>query len=102
MRPKNEYPNPIMVGFRFAQYLEDHPESTYNDLAAISGISKARVCQMVALYNRLPARITAYLTNTNKPEILKYFTERRLRPLTLLGSDGDKLLKFNEMMEAMI
>ncbi len=57
---------------------------------------------MVALYNRLPARITEYLTNTNKAEILKYFTERRLRPLTLLGSDDDKLLKFDEMMEAII
>jgi hypothetical protein len=56
---------------------------------------------MVALHNRLPAPITDYLINTDAPEILKYFTERRLRPLTLLASDDDKLRKFDEMKEAM-
>jgi hypothetical protein len=30
-------------------------------------------------------------------EFLKYFTERRLRPLTQLASDDDKIRKFNEM-----
>jgi hypothetical protein len=33
-------------------------------------------------------------------KFLKYFTERRLRPLTLLASDEDKIKKFDEMMEA--
>lgn len=55
---------------------------------------------MVALYRRLPAQITDYLMNTHDSEILKYFTERRLRPLTLLESDNDKLRKFNAMKEA--
>jgi hypothetical protein len=32
--------------------------------------------------------------NTGETEILKYFTERRLRPLTLLASDVDKIKKF--------
>ncbi len=39
--------------------------------------------------------------NNDEPEVLKYFTERRLRPLTLLASDDDKLRKFYEMKEAM-
>jgi hypothetical protein len=91
------YPNPIKIGFQFVQYLKDHPDLTYNDLSAMSGVSKARVCQMVALYNRLPARITDYLMNTDEPEILKHFTERRPRPLTLLASDQDKIIKFLEI-----
>ena len=102
MRPQKEYPNPINVGFRFVQYLKDHSDSTYDDLSGMFGISKARVCQMIALYNRLPARITDYLMNTDEPEILKHFTERRLRPLTLLASDGEKLKKFDEMIEAIL
>ena len=39
--------------------------------------------------------------DTDESEILKYFSERRLRPLTLLASDADKLRKFDEMKEAL-
>jgi hypothetical protein len=56
---------------------------------------------MVALHNGLPAPITDYLMNVDEPEILKHFTERRLRPLTLLASDDDKLRKFEAMKETM-
>jgi hypothetical protein len=57
--------------------------------------------EMVALHKRLPAPITDYLMNNDEPEVLKYFTERRLRPLTLLATDDEKLRKFEEMKEAM-
>jgi len=50
--------------------------------------------------NRLPVTITDYLMNTDEPELLKHFTERRLRPLTLLTSDDDKLRKFDKMIKA--
>jgi hypothetical protein len=100
-RPQKEYPNPKKVGFQFAQYLRDHPDWTYDDLSAIAGVSKTRVCQMVALYNRLPARITEYLMNIDEPEILKHFTERRLRPLTLLASDEYKIKQFDKMKKAL-
>lgn len=52
------------------------------------------MCQLIALCKRLPPKITDFLMNTGEPEILKYFTERRLRPLTLLASDVDKIKKF--------
>ncbi len=52
---------------------------------------------MIALCKRLPPEITDYLINTDEPEILKHFTERRLRLLTLLASDEDKIKKFDEM-----
>jgi hypothetical protein len=38
--------------------------------------------------------------NTDETEILKYFTEKKLRPLTLLASDDEKLRKFDEMRKA--
>ena len=56
---------------------------------------------MIALYNRLPVRITEFPTNTDARENLKHFTERRLRPLTLLASDEDKINKFDELKEAL-
>ena len=42
---------------------------------------------MIALCKRRLPEITDFLMDTHEPEILKYFTERRLRPLTLLASD---------------
>jgi hypothetical protein len=99
LRPEKEYPNPIKLGFQFVQYLKEHL-TTYDELAAMSGVSKARICQMVALYKRLPAPITDYLMNNDEPEVLKYFTERRLRPLTLLATDDEKLRTFEAMKEA--
>ena len=74
---------------QFVQYLKDHPESIYDDIAGMSGVSKARVSQMIALIKRLP------------DEIVDYFPERRLRPLTLMATDGEKINRFNEMREAL-
>jgi len=54
---------------------------------------------MIALCKRLPSEITGFLMNTDEPEILKHFTERRLRFLTLLASDKDKIKKFDKMKE---
>jgi len=98
---QRDYTNPIDTGSRFAQYLKDHPESTYDDITTIFGVSKARVCQMIALCKRLPAQITDYLLNA-EPKILKHFTERKLRPLTLLASDDDKIERFDEMKEGLV
>ncbi len=56
---------------------------------------------MIALCKRLPPEITEYLVNTDESEILKHFTERKLRPLTLLASDEDKIKKFYEMREVL-
>lgn len=94
LQQKPEPPNPVRTGFKFIEYLNDNPNATYDDLAAVAGITKARVCQLIARCKRLPPKITDFLMNTGEPEIFKYFTERRLRPLTLLASDVDKIKKF--------
>jgi len=39
-----------------------------------------------------------YLIKADNPEILKYFIERRLWPLTLT-SDDDKLIEFDDIRE---
>ncbi|GAB6910168.1 hypothetical protein JCM12296A_60250 [Desulfosarcina cetonica] len=54
---------------------------------------------MIALCKRLPKEITDYLLDIDDPETLKFFTERRLRPLTLIADDDEKINRFNEMKE---
>jgi hypothetical protein len=95
LKPKKA--NPIEIGTRFLEYLNENPGSTYDDIAEVFGVSKARVCQMLALCNRLPEQITNYLLNADEPDILKHFTERKLRPLTLMESDDEKINRFSEM-----
>jgi hypothetical protein len=101
IRQKRELTNPVRTGFEFVEYLNKNPSATYDDLSIDAGITKARVCQMIALCRRLPPEITEYLINTDESEILKHFTERKLRPLTLLASDEDKIKKFYEMREVL-
>ncbi|BBO78532.1 hypothetical protein DSCW_59490 [Desulfosarcina widdelii] len=63
-------------------------------LAENSSKSAVDICK------RLPSEITDYLMNIDDPETLKFFTERRLRPLTLMATDDDKITRFKEMVEA--
>lgn len=92
--------NPILEGYKYLEYLESHSGITYKDVAEKFKVSKARVSQMIALVTRLPKEILDYLVN-NESVNSYYFTERKLRPLTLMESDDDKLRKFDEMKEAM-
>ena len=99
LRQEQEPTNAVLTGFRFVEFLNDNPQATYDDLAADTAITKARVCQMIALCKRLPSEIIDYLMDIDEPEILNYFTERRLRPLTLMATDDEKINRFNEMKE---
>jgi len=91
--------NPINISTQFLQHLNENPGSTYGDVAKVFGACKTRVCQMLALCNRLPEQITNYLLNSDEPEILKLFNERRLRPLMLMASVDEKINRFNKMRE---
>ena len=91
--------NPILEAYNYIEYLESHPNITYQNVAEKFNISKARVSQMIALVKKLPQEIIDYLLNKEERLNLNYFTERKLRPLTLLASDDDKINKFNEMKE---
>jgi hypothetical protein len=60
-------------------------------------VSKARVSQMIALVKRLPKEIMDYFHREDISENLNGFTERKLRPLTVLVSDKEKIERFQEM-----
>ena len=54
---------------------------------------------MIALVKKLPKEILDYFHMENKSENIKCFTERKLRPLTLMSSDEEKMKKFYEMKD---
>ena len=64
------------------------------------GVSRQRVHQMVSLATKLPLEITDFLSATEDPAVLRHFTERRLRALTLLADDPSKIARFHGMLRA--
>jgi hypothetical protein len=82
------------------EFLEQNPGLTYKNVADEFNITKARVCQMIAILKKLPQEIKDYFMNNNESLDPSYFTERKLRPLTLLKSDKVKIDMFREIKES--
>ena len=94
--------NPVLRASTYLEYLKSNPELTYKHIAEEYNISTARVCQTIALVKKLPNEIIDYLSTLSDPEQISYFTERKLRPLTKLESDTDKIAKFMEMRDKLL
>jgi len=86
--------NPIAKGLRFLQVFEQQEVTTYADAASVLGVSRQRVYQLTSLVRKLPDQVKTILLETDDPATQGYFTERRLRPLTKLGSDEKKVAAF--------
>ena len=61
------------------------------------GVSRARVTQHLNLL-KLPSAIVNYLAYCTDPVVLDYFTERRLRPMTLTPDKTNVLHWFSAML----
>lgn len=91
--------NPILIGIRFLKVFEQESLISHAKAAEILGVSRIRVYQLTSLIAKLPAEITDYLLrNSGNPAVLRHFTERRLRPLTMLSSPKEQLTRFREMV----
>ncbi len=73
--------NPVLEAYKYLNYLNLPTVKTYSQAARHFGVSRQRVCQYVGLVTRLPERFVEWLSRVDSPRLLKYFTERRLRPL---------------------
>lgn len=93
----HEKPNAIEEACAYLDCLESVPNGTYTDVAESFGVTKTRVCQMLALLKKLPPEITDAIACTEDDRFRAFFTERRLRALTVLPEDGDKLKQFAEL-----
>jgi hypothetical protein len=63
-------------------------------------VSRERVYQLTSLVTKLPPRIKDFLAGTKDPDLLRFFTERRLRPLTMLSDSEAQMAQFAELLAA--
>ncbi|MFC1838419.1 hypothetical protein ACFL1N_02480 [Thermodesulfobacteriota bacterium] len=96
---KRNWKNPIFEGQRYLEYWDSNPDFKYKDVADEFGVSKARVSQMVAIVKKLPEKIIDCFLRGDLSDEIRYFTERKLRPLTLLDSDDMKIKKILQMLK---
>lgn len=90
--------NPILKGMRWLRVFEDESVRTYAQAAEIIGVSRERVYQLTSLVTKLPPRIKDFLAGTKDPDLLRFFTERRLRPLTMLSDAETQMAQFTELL----
>jgi RNase adaptor protein for sRNA GlmZ degradation len=92
--------SPILTGLRYLKVFEQDSINTYAKAAEVLGVSRVRVFQLTALVTKLSGQITQYLVeHNNDPAVRRYFTERRLRPLTTLPSKEEQVAEFQEMLK---
>ena len=87
-----------MKGLQWLRLFENESVRTYAQAAEIVGVSRGRVFQLVSLVTRLPKEITDFLAANKDLVIRARFSERRLRPLTLMESDEQKIKRFRAML----
>lgn len=90
--------NPILKGLRWLRVFEDESVRTYAQAAEIIGVSRERVYQLTSLVAKLPPQIKDFLAGTDDPALLRFFTERRLRPLTMLPDQEAQIAEFARIL----
>ena len=69
---------------------------TQTELARKLGTSKARLTQIMNLLKLAP-EIQEYLKNLSNPSLLRFFNEKRLRPIASIKNKKAQLEKFQEL-----
>lgn len=91
--------NPILIGLRYLKVFEQESITSYAKAAQVLGVSRIRVYQLTSLVTKLPPEITEFLLmNADDPDVLRTFTERRLRPLTALPTKKSQMRQFTQML----
>jgi len=82
--------NPVLEAYKYLDYLNLPPVRTYSQVAEHFGVSRQRVCQYVGLVTKLPQDFIEWLSGIDSPRLLKYFTERHLRPLVGIKDEAQQ------------
>ena len=90
--------NPILEAKKYLKFLEENPNDSYTDAGKYFAVSRARITQMINLVNKLPKKVVDFVSKIKDPELLVYFTERRLRPLTQINNFDDINSNFKAMI----
>jgi len=95
---KSKKQNPIAEAKKINKFIEDHQNPTYECISEKFGVNRARISQMVSLLKNIPSEITDYVEKQSNPNFLCFFTERKLRKLTTLITDTEKIDAFRKMI----
>ena len=89
--------NPVLEGQRYFNLHLSGDYPTYETIAKKFGVSRARICQMIALAKNLPDEITGLFSDSKYLTRLHHITERKLRLLTLMKSNSEKIKAFEKL-----
>ena len=82
-RPVICKPNPITIALKYQKMYENSAYQTMEKVGQQLGVSRVRIYQMLNLL-KLDQRIIDYIQNINNPRQSNFWTEHRLRKLTIL------------------
>jgi hypothetical protein len=92
--------NPILIAQRFLDQARLPSVRTMAQVAEHFGVSRAMVSYHIALVTRLPRGFIDWLRQCEDPDILSYFTERRLRPVTRVVDKDQQSAMLDEMISS--
>jgi hypothetical protein len=97
-RPERMFTSPLLEARRYARMLEsDSSMKTRADLAREMGVSRARLTQVMNLL-RLDCAVQEQLLGLEDQRIVRFFSERRLRPLIQIEDPTRQLREFERML----
>ena len=79
---KGKVKNVIKVARQYEEYLLRPEVLGYRDVADHFGVTKPTVSYYRALLNRLPDDFVSWLESCDDPQVLAFFSQKRLRPIT--------------------
>ena len=98
VRPQKTYECPILEARRYERLLSDPFINSQADVAREFGITRARVSQIMGLL-KLPEEIQKVLLGLDDQRAIRFFSERRLRPLLMTQDAARQTAEFNRMLE---
>jgi hypothetical protein len=97
-KPQKIYECPLLEAKRYQKILDDPFINSLADVARELGITRARVSQVMGLLKLAP-EIQKELLNLQDQKAIRYFSERRLRPLLTIKDPARQIREFNKMKE---
>ncbi len=96
--PERVYTSPLLEARRYAGILKRDPfVKTQADLAREMGVSRVRITQVMSLL-RLAPEVQEQLLRLEDQRAIRFFRERRLRPLTQIEDTTQQVREFQTML----